>query len=70
MKKLAWLFIGVGVVVTVIARVKDQRPSFVCALRGHTDVLVFGGTKIHLRCADCGQETRGWNLAHQVEEQV
>lgn len=70
MKTLVWTCIGVGVVVAVIARVKEQRPSFVCALRGHSDVLVFGGTKIHLRCADCGQETRGWDLAHHVEEQV
>ena len=34
----------------------------VCAMRGHDYFRHTEGTRIFLRCADCGHETHGWYM--------
>ena len=34
-----------------------------CGLRGHDEMLQFGKERMSLKCASCGHESRGWELA-------
>ncbi len=37
--------------------------QFVCGLHGHDELLQFERGRLSLKCASCGHETPGWNLA-------
>ena len=37
--------------------------QFVCGMHGHDELLQFERGRLSLKCASCGHETPGWNLA-------
>ena len=37
-----------------------------CGVRGHDYLLHTSGTRLYLRCANCGQETPGWRTGANV----
>ncbi len=41
--------------------------SLKCLVIGHDDNIRQGGGRIYLHCAECGRETRGWDLAAAPE---
>ena len=42
--------------------VLDRIVQLLCAMQGHDEVLEFDGTRMFLRCVNCGHETPGWDV--------
>lgn len=66
-----WLLLGsvaLGVIAALIARHREVRPAWPCAVMGHNDLLIFGTQGIWLRCDVCGKESPGWNLIEGRQE--
>ena len=41
--------------------------SLKCAMVGHEDRVHHDGGRLYLECAECGRETRGWQLDEEDE---
>ena len=48
-----------GLVVSAMSWVQQR----ICGLHGHDALLQYERNRIFLRCASCGHETPGWDLA-------
>ena len=43
--------------------IKMRRLSLRCLMLGHDDRIQRASGRMFLECAECGRETRGWNLS-------
>jgi hypothetical protein len=55
--------------------VLDKISQLLCGIQGHDEMLEFDGSRMFLRCVNCGHETPGWDVrrghpgpAHQPDE--
>ena len=45
--------------------IKMRRLSLRCLMLGHDDRIQRASDRMFLECAECGRETRGWNLSNR-----
>jgi hypothetical protein len=52
----------------------DRIGQLLCGIQGHDEMLEFDGTRMFLRCLNCGHESPGWDVrrrpvsAHRRDE--
>ncbi len=40
----------------------DRIGQLLCGIQGHDEMLEFDGTRMFLRCLNCGHESPGWDV--------
>jgi hypothetical protein len=49
-----------------LARLTTRLRQLLCGLRGHDSLLHFEGKRMMMRCASCGHDTPGWDIADRT----
>jgi hypothetical protein len=48
--------------------VLDRLGHLICGLQGHDEIIQFDGTRMFLRCVNCGHETPGWDIGRRPSD--